>query len=86
MVSSSFMTGMDINHLTSSGATDDAIRSLVISSMLLGTEEFLVVHHTDCGMLTFTDADIRTKLRDNLKADADHVAFLPFGDRQFRAQ
>lgn len=36
-------------------ASDDAIRSLVISYKLLGTREWFVVHHTDCGMLTFTD-------------------------------
>jgi carbonic anhydrase len=36
-------------------ATDDAIRSLVISQRLLGTEEIVLIHHTDCGMLTFTD-------------------------------
>jgi carbonic anhydrase len=37
--------------------TDDAIRSLAISQRLLGTEEIILVHHTDCGMLTFTDDD-----------------------------
>jgi len=36
-------------------ASDDAIRSLVISCKLLGTREWFVIHHTDCGMLTFTD-------------------------------
>ncbi len=41
--------------------TDDAIRSLTISQRLLGTTEILLVHHTDCGMLTFTD--------DSFKAD-----------------
>src|SRR5664279_5545731 len=35
--------------------TDDAIRSLVISQRLLGTNEIILIHHTDCGMLTFTD-------------------------------
>jgi carbonic anhydrase len=39
--------------------TDDAIRSLVISHKLLGTDEWFVVHHTDCGMETFTDAVMR---------------------------
>ena len=37
-------------------ATEDAIRSLIISHELLGTEEFIVINHTDCGMLTFSDA------------------------------
>src|SRR5947209_13485549 len=40
--------------------TDDAIRSLAISQRLLGTEEIVLVHHTDCGMLTFTDDDFRS--------------------------
>jgi len=35
--------------------TDDEIRSLAISQRLLGTEEIILIHHTDCGMLTFTD-------------------------------
>jgi carbonic anhydrase len=39
--------------------TDDAIRSLAISQRLLGTEEIVLIHHTDCGMLTFTDDDFR---------------------------
>ena len=39
--------------------TDDAIRSLAISQRLLGTEEIVLIHHTDCGMLTFTDDSFR---------------------------
>jgi len=42
--------------------TDDALRSLVISHNLLGTEEVLVIGHTDCGMLTFRDEDVQAKL------------------------
>jgi carbonic anhydrase len=42
--------------------TDDAIRSLAISQRLLGTEEIVLIHHTDCGMLTFTDDDFRTAI------------------------
>src|SRR5437763_3725367 len=41
--------------------TDDALRSLVISHWLLGTQEALVVAHTDCGMLTFTDSEFRER-------------------------
>jgi carbonic anhydrase len=44
--------------------TDDEIRSLAISQNLLGTEEIILIHHTDCGMLTFTDDEFRRKLRD----------------------
>jgi carbonic anhydrase len=61
-------------------ASDDAIRSLVISSTLLGTEEFAVMHHTDCGMLTFTNDDLRKKLADERGVDASNVDFLPFPD------
>lgn len=42
--------------------TEDALRSLVISQQLLGTEEVLIINHTDCGMLTFKDDDLRRKL------------------------
>ena len=42
--------------------TDDALRSLVISHHLLGTEEVLVIGHTDCGMLTFRDEDVQEQL------------------------
>ena len=43
--------------------TDDAIRSLAISQHLLGTEEVILIHHTDCGMLTFTDEEFASKLQ-----------------------
>ena len=48
-------------------ASDDAIRSLVISYKLLGTKEWFVVHHTDCGMLTFTNAIMGELLASSLK-------------------
>jgi carbonic anhydrase len=48
-------------------ASDDAIRSLVISYKLLGTLEWLVVHHTDCGMETFTDEVMRGLLASSLR-------------------
>jgi carbonic anhydrase len=44
--------------------TDDEIRSLSISQRLLGTEEIMLIHHTDCGMLTFRDDDFRRKLQE----------------------
>jgi carbonic anhydrase len=43
-------------------ATDDAIRSLIISNELLGTNEFVVINHTDCGMLTFKDHELAERL------------------------
>jgi carbonic anhydrase len=42
--------------------TDDEIRSLAISQRLLGTEEIILIHHTDCGMLTFTDDEFRAAI------------------------
>ena len=42
--------------------TDDAIRSLTISQRLLGTREIILIHHTDCGMLTFNDDDVRAAI------------------------
>lgn len=48
-------------------ASEDAIRSLVISYKLLGTKEWFVVHHTDCGMLTFTNEIIRDLLSKSLE-------------------
>lgn len=61
-------------------ASEDAIRSLIISEQLLGTTEIVVIHHTDCGMLTFSNEDLRTKLQQEFKADASHIDFLPFSD------
>ena len=51
-------------------ASDDAIRSLVISYKLLGTQEWFVVHHTDCGMEFFTDAVMRGLLANSLETAA----------------
>jgi len=48
-------------------ASDDALRSLVISYKLLGTNEFFVIHHTDCGMLFFTDEVMRNLLASSLE-------------------
>lgn len=51
-------------------ASDDAIRSLVISHKLLGTQEWFVIHHTNCGMETFTDEVMRSLLRQSLDTAA----------------
>jgi carbonic anhydrase len=63
-------------------ASDDAIRSLIISSALLGTREFLVIHHTDCGMLTFSNDDLRARLADERGSDASGIDFLVFDDAE----
>ena len=46
--------------------TDDAIRSLAISQRLLGTEEIILIHHTDCGMLTFTDDEFKRSIQEEV--------------------
>src|SRR6266849_3150853 len=62
------------------GRAADALRSLVISEQLLGTTHIVVIHHTDCGMLTFSNQDLRSKLRQDLHANADNIDFLPFSN------
>jgi len=59
-------------------ASDDAIRSLIISQRLLGTKEVLVIHHPDCGMLTFSNDQLREKLKAETGNDASKIDFLPF--------
>ncbi len=74
-------------------ASDDAIRSLIISHKLLGTQEFFVVHHTDCGIQLFTDEIMRNLLSKSLKTasvdssgwknvteegGSDEAKFIPF--------
>jgi carbonic anhydrase len=61
-------------------ASDDALRSLVISQRLLGTTEVVVIHHTDCGMLTFSNEELAAKVRQDLGADVAGRDFLPFSD------
>ena len=58
-------------------ATDDALRSLVISSAMLGTEAVLVIGHTDCGMTRFSNPELRERLR-RQGIDAGDMDFLPF--------
>jgi carbonic anhydrase len=60
-------------------ATDDAIRSIVISQHLLGTEEVIVIEHSGCGMLTFQDADMHGELVEKTGVDID-LAFHAFTD------
>jgi carbonic anhydrase len=60
-------------------ATDDAIRSLVISQHLLGTGEIIVIEHTGCGMLTFEDEPVRQKIARDQGVSVD-LPLLPFRD------
>ena len=50
--------------------TEDALRSLIISHHLLGTQEFIIINHTDCGMLTFKDDELHTKLQQQTRTTA----------------
>ena len=59
--------------------TDDEIRSLAISQRLLGTEEIVLIHHTDCGMLTFSDDDFRRSIQDETGIKPEWAAEA-FGD------
>jgi carbonic anhydrase len=59
--------------------TDDAIRSLAISQRLLGTEEIILIHHTDCGMLTFTDDDFKRSIEEDTGIKPEWAA-ESFGD------
>ena len=54
--------------------TDDEIRSLAISQRLLGTEEIILIHHTDCGMLTFTDDDFKRSIQDEVGVKPEWAA------------
>ncbi len=51
-------------------ATEDAVRSLLISHYLLGTEEFLIINHTDCGMLSFRDDEFEKRLEEETQTAA----------------
>jgi carbonic anhydrase len=62
------------------GRAREALRSLVISERLLGTNEIAVIHHTDCGMLTFTNPDLHAKVKRDLGADSSNIDFLPISD------
>jgi carbonic anhydrase len=60
---------------------DDAVRSLVLSTRLLGTSEIMIINHTDCGLLRFTDDDLEKRLRkDTGKAPVAPAKFYSFTD------
>ena len=58
--------------------TDDAIRSLVISQRLLGTLEIILIHHSDCGMLTFQDDEVKAAITEDVGVRSN--PFLPHTD------
>ena len=61
-------------------ASADALRSLIISQQLLGTNEVVVIHHTDCGMQTFTNEQLRAQCRERFGQEPRDLDFLPFAD------
>ncbi len=67
-------------------ATEDALRSLIISTRLLGTRTIYVVEHTDCGMLTFRDDQLRQQLQAETGRNASHLQFLAFSDLEASVQ
>ena len=56
--------------------TDDALRSLIVSHYLLGTEEFMVVNHTDCGLMQTSEQDLRTRIQNRAGTAAVAPAFF----------
>ena len=63
--------------------TEDVVRSLIISQQLLGTLEVMIINHTDCGMLTFKDDDLRTRLLNSTgKLAVAPARFYAFDDVQ----
>ena len=61
-------------------ATDDAIRSLLLSTHLLGTRAIAVIQHTECGLLSITDEQMRSRLSSETGHDASHLEFHSFTD------
>lgn len=56
--------------------TDDALRSLVVSHYLLGTEEIMVINHTDCGLMQTTEQDLRARIQNRARTEAIAPAFF----------
>ena len=61
-------------------ATSDALRSLVLSQQGLGTQEVIIIQHTDCGLLFLDNTSMRKRLEDGFGIDASHLDFLPIDD------
>lgn len=61
-------------------ATDDAIRSLILSTHLLGTRSIAIIQHTECGLLSITDEQMRHRLTTQTGKDASHLQFHAFTD------
>jgi carbonic anhydrase len=75
------LTG-DVHIIRNAGGlvTEDAVRSFVISTHLLGTNEFAIIEHTGCGMLTFEEEPVRRQIAERTGADTTGLRLLPFRD------
>ena len=62
------------------GVAKEALRSLVISQRLLGTNAIMVLHHTECGMLALQNEEVHVRVKDDLGTDSSHIDFMPFAD------
>ena len=63
-------------------ASDDAIRSLIISATHLGTKEWLVIHHSECGLETFTQADMGKLIKEKMNSsEGEYINWLSISDR-----
>jgi carbonic anhydrase len=60
--------------------TDDVLRSLLVSTHVLDVREIAVVHHTECGMVRYTDSQIRDKVREGSGTDPGNLEFFAIGD------
>src|SRR5580658_10273706 len=58
--------------------TDDVIRSLTISQRLLATTEIILIHHTDCGMLTFHDDDVKAQIEADIRQSIARIKASPY--------
>jgi carbonic anhydrase len=72
------LKGADAHIIRNAGGivTDDSLRSLLISHYLLGTEEFMVINHTDCGLMLTTDDDLRKRIQNQAGTAAIAPAFF----------
>jgi carbonic anhydrase len=61
-------------------ATDDAVRSLILSTHLLGTRSIAIIQHTECGLMSITDEEFRWRLSASTGKDASHLKFHAFQD------
>ena len=60
--------------------TDDALRSLIVSHEMLGTEKIIVINHTECGMATFKDEDLQNRITEKYNSNASGIKFHSFSD------